>query len=83
MQGVQTNSTNSSLLTSSIQAAERRRLLVVEDNLVNQRLMCKILGTQYEVFTANNGLECLHFMQTDKGQTIDLVLCDIEMRKIF
>lgn len=59
----------------------RSTLLIVEDNLVNQRLMCKVLGTSYNLHTANNGLECVEYMQSPAGNEIDLVLCDIEMRK--
>lgn len=56
-------------------------LLIVEDNIVNQRLMSKLLSAHYNIHTANNGLECLQLMQSDVGKSIDLVLCDIEMRK--
>lgn len=58
---------------------KRKTLLIVEDNLVNQRLMVKMLSGAYEIHTANNGLECLQIMQSDTGRSIDLVLCDIEM----
>ena len=60
---------------------ERPTLLVVEDNLVNQKLMVKLLSGKYNIRTANNGLECLALFKSSSGTSIDLVLCDIEMRK--
>lgn len=53
-------------------------ILVVEDNLINQRLMVKQLKTSgYHVLVGNHGLEALdHFKQ---GTHVDLVITDIEM----
>lgn len=58
---------------------EKPVLLIVEDNIINQRLMAKILSPVYQVHTANNGLECLNLLKSEVGSTINLVLCDIEM----
>jgi CheY-like chemotaxis protein len=39
-------------------------LLIVEDNLVNQRVLVKQLKTQgFRTMTANDGVECLHVIQ--------------------
>lgn len=54
-------------------------ILIVEDNLLNQKLMKKLLQNQYNVLTADNGLECVDTCQSHGGDKIDLVLCDCEM----
>lgn len=77
----------SSFGTSTTNSPEDLTLLVVEDNLVNQRVMCKQLERRgYKVFTANNGVEALKFLETTTlwkgGQghiDLSLILLDIEM----
>lgn len=67
--------------------APRAKILVVEDNLINQRVVCKQLKNRgYAVHAANHGgeaLEHLHAASEDasgKGKGyFDIVLCDIEM----
>lgn len=67
-------------------------VLVVEDNLINQRLLCKLISKHgYNITTANNGEEALALIasstwnsthnksNSDIVPTIDIVLCDIEM----
>ncbi len=55
----------------------RMRLLLVEDNRVNQVLATRILEKQgHHVSVAGNGLEALAIL---KSNTFDLVLMDIEM----
>lgn len=65
--------------TNTSTKADRKTLLIVEDNLVNQQLMSKLLSSTYSILTANNGLECLQLMQSNLGHKVELVLCDIEM----
>lgn len=57
---------------------ETSTILVIEDNLINQKLMIKQLTRSgYRVLVANHGLEALeHF---NNGEHIDLVVTDIEM----
>ena len=54
------------------------KILVVEDNLLNQKLLVKQLTTSgHDVLVANNGREALDQIQNHPG--IDLVLLDREM----
>lgn len=58
------------------------RVLLVEDNLLNQRVACKQLRNHgYQVFTANHGLEALDSLNKHGAEnaSFDIVLCDIEM----
>lgn len=70
----------------------RINVLIVEDNLINQRLLRKLIAKHgYDTAITNNGEEALAFMGSstwnpvhakspDDGiPTIDIVLCDIEM----
>ena len=63
-------------------------ILVVEDNLVNQRVLCKQLRTHgHIVYAANHGGEALDFLQessfwkgqTETGKPLSVVLMDTEM----
>ncbi len=64
-----------------------RRILVVEDNVVNQKVLCKQLRNRdFIVKATNHGGEALDAILTsqtpgDKGSSpyFDIVLCDIEM----
>ncbi|KPV74030.1 uncharacterized protein RHOBADRAFT_54600 [Rhodotorula graminis WP1] len=69
---------------------ERRRVLIAEDNLVNQRvLMRQLKMSGYDVTVANNGQEALDALMADSlklstggrgaDTPIDVVLMDIEM----
>jgi signal transduction histidine kinase/CheY-like chemotaxis protein len=61
---------------------ERKRLpghhiLLTEDNLVNQRVACRILEKAgHTVVIANNGREALRILEE---QTFDLILMDVQM----
>lgn len=70
----------------------RTNVLIVEDNLINQRLLRKLITRHcYDTIAANNGEEALAFIanstwnpahtakNNDIVPTIDIVLCDIEM----
>ncbi len=53
------------------------RILVVEDNPVNQRVIARMLKQQgYSADITNNGVEALEKVH---GQFYDLVLCDLQM----
>lgn len=53
------------------------RVLVVEDNLINQRIVVQMLNTYgFEVSTAGHGLDCLRVMHT---RQFDVVLMDMQM----
>ncbi|BFZ57154.1 cAMP-dependent protein kinase subunit [Savitreella phatthalungensis] len=58
---------------------EGATILLVEDNLVNQRLMERQLRKAgYEALVANNGVEALELLRNNIDR-IRLCLCDIEM----
>lgn len=64
---------------------ETRKALVVEDNLVNQKVLCKQLRNRgFEVEATNHGKEALEALERaklskDKTRMFDVCLCDIEM----
>lgn len=73
-------------------ASAKPNVLIVEDNLINQRLLKKLITKHgYDTLTANNGEEALALIanstwnpvhtgkNSDIVPTIDIVLCDIEM----
>jgi two-component system sensor histidine kinase/response regulator len=57
--------------------SRRLNILVVDDNLINQKLACRLLEKQgHSVMVANNGQEAL---KTLEDSQFDLVLMDIQM----
>ena len=71
---------------SSVTASKDCHVLLVEDNLVNQRVMAKQLRRAgYTVTIANHGREALeflqgtHFSKSYKGDPLHIVLSDVEM----
>ncbi|WP_296806410.1 response regulator [Thiocapsa sp.] len=62
---------------SSRQAAKPLKILLAEDNLVNQKLMIRLLGKWgHDVTLASNGREALEQVEND---TFDLILMDMQM----
>jgi len=56
------------------------RLLVVEDNIINQEITTELLTTKgAEVFLAENGQEALDVLQSKPDDFFDVVLMDIQM----
>jgi CheY-like chemotaxis protein/HPt (histidine-containing phosphotransfer) domain-containing protein len=56
------------------------RVLVAEDNVVNQKVVRKILEKRgYEVLVANNGLEALALLERE---SFDVVLMDVQMPEL-
>ncbi len=53
-----------------------QKILMVDDNIANIRIMKEIIGDQYEVFFAKSGKECLSIIHSIKP---DLILLDIMM----
>jgi two-component system sensor histidine kinase RpfC len=57
----------------------RRRVLLVDDNRVNQRVFTRILESAgHEVVTANNGEQALNILEDQAGR-LDVVLMDFNM----
>lgn len=69
--------TPSTLLTREFGEKYPLRILVAEDNIINQKLIIRILNKLgYDPAIAANGLEVLSFL---KNHTFDVILMDIQM----
>lgn len=73
---------------STLKNASDIKILIVEDNLVNQKVLSRQLRSQgFYVSIANNGVEALEFIQRtvfwrpnkNQGQALSIILMDIEM----
>jgi CheY-like chemotaxis protein len=58
-------------------AAQRARVLVVDDEVLVGRAIKRVLGRKHEVVTAIDGREALQLLEA--GEAFDLVLCDLMM----
>ncbi|MBQ9262923.1 MAG: EAL domain-containing protein [Clostridia bacterium] len=56
----------------------KRRVLVVDDELINREILKAVLQDEYEVLTAANGQEALEMIQQEMA-TLSLVLLDLMM----
>ena len=56
----------------------KRTILVVEDEIINQEILKEILGSQYDIITATNGLEAIHELTTSI-RPISLIMLDLNM----
>ncbi|MCC6278289.1 MAG: response regulator, partial [Oligoflexia bacterium] len=77
--GEKPESTGTQFATSSLPAHQRsqKRILVVEDNVVNQRVVLEMLeGMGFQAQTASGGSEALQLLATGK---YDLILMDCQM----
>jgi CheY-like chemotaxis protein len=62
---------------STMEASQGARILLVEDNEINQQFAQELLeGVGFEVIIANNGREAVNAVQADK---FDAVLMDVQM----
>ena len=57
----------------------KRTILIVDDEIINQEILKEILGTEYDILTADNGLDALHKVQTNVVPPISLIMLDINM----
>ncbi|NCC42507.1 MAG: EAL domain-containing protein [Clostridia bacterium] len=55
-----------------------RKILVVDDNRINRRILCKVLSKDYDVIQAENGKEALEVLHSSY-ENISAVLLDIVM----
>ena len=63
--------------SSTARAARPLRILLAEDNIVNQRVAGAVLTKRgHHVIVANNGVEALAMLETT---TVDLILMDVQM----
>ncbi len=56
----------------------QKKVLVVEDNMLNRSLLCQILDSNYMVLEAENGRAALEILK-QYGEGISLILLDIVM----
>lgn len=56
----------------------KKKILVVEDNMINRMMLCEILSGDYETLEAENGQEALLVLK-EHGEEISLILLDIIM----
>ena len=56
----------------------KRTVLIVEDELINRRILGKIVGSEYEVLYAENGKTALETIRR-QPKTISLILLDLLM----
>ena len=56
----------------------RQRLLIADDSEINRSILADMLGEEYEIMEAENGLEAVSALQKHRTE-IDLVLLDIVM----
>jgi PleD family two-component response regulator len=59
----------------------RRTVLIVDDELVNLRIMGNILGEEYDILYANDGAEALDIIKSQKD-ILTLILLDLKMPKM-
>ncbi|ELR25046.1 His Kinase A (phosphoacceptor) domain containing protein [Acanthamoeba castellanii str. Neff] len=68
---------------ASVESPHKRRVLVVEDNAMNQKLIRNILVREgYDVEVAGDGLEALDVIREKGLDHFSLVLMDIQMPKM-
>ncbi|KAF2665644.1 hypothetical protein BT63DRAFT_391916 [Microthyrium microscopicum] len=82
-------SMNSNVIPENLSSVPVIHVLVVEDNLINQKILAKIIRKQgYAVSIANHGEEALNIVQSstwhrspsmENALKLDIVLADIEM----
>jgi CheY-like chemotaxis protein len=62
---------------SQTTTAQRRTVLVVDDDLSTRGMLIRILGRSYDISTAHDGERALFLFS--HGQRFDVVLCDLMM----
>ena len=56
----------------------KRKVLVVDDELINRKLLSQIIGRDYEVLLAENGRKALRIIR-EHQETLSLILLDLLM----
>ena len=56
----------------------RRKILIVDDQMINRELLSAILGSDFDTLEAENGLEALEILKQNPGE-IAVVLLDLQM----
>ena len=77
MGGADAETRSSEVQPPALVQTGRRRILLAEDNVINQRLVLRLLEKQgFSARVANNGLEALAAVQEE---SFDLALMDVQM----
>ncbi len=58
--------------------SKQKQVLVVDDNIINRRILSSILHSEYQILEAADGLEALNILR-EKQDKIALILLDIMM----
>lgn len=56
----------------------RQKILIVDDSEINRSILADMLGDEYEIIEAENGVQAVALLQK-QGVEISLVLLDIVM----
>ena len=68
-------------MTTPNQSTRQLRILIAEDNAVNQQVIVAVLTRAgHQIVVANDGSEALALL--DQGEVFDLVLMDVEMPRL-
>ena len=59
-------------------SGEKRKVLLVEDEIINQQMMMAILGDVYDVITATSGEQAIDILK-DRHDTLSIVLLDLNL----
>ena len=59
----------------------KQTILIADDSEMNRSLLADMLGNEFEILEAENGVQAVAYMQNE-GSRIDLVLLDIVMPKM-
>lgn len=79
------NLSTNALSSGAVSIESPLDIMLVEDNLVNQKVLCRQLSRLgHSVTVANHGQECLEFLQRshfcqESGSNLSIILMDIEM----
>ena len=57
---------------------DKKKILIIDDDGINRKILNKILSNEYEVAEAENGLAALELLKSENKKT-DLILLDIVM----
>ena len=60
---------------------KKRKILIVDDSEMNREILTEMLGSDYEIMEAEDGLEAVDILQYQMSD-IDLILLDIVMPKM-
>lgn len=59
---------------------QKKKILIVDDSILNRELLSEILGNDYEYLYADDGIQAIELLHS--GETIDIILLDINMPRM-